>query len=87
MQPSESSGFSSRLSRIKNSCKQGAKDTRRSSTPSLLAGFLIKVSTAKQAFLLIRLIEESERCGCGYSRGGFKELGIESSYKKNKFLV
>lgn len=64
MQPSESSGFSSRLSRIKNSCKQGAKDTRpRSSTPSLLAGFLIKVSTAKQAFLLIRLIEESERMG------------------------
>lgn len=73
MQPSESSGFSSRLSRIKNSCKQGAKDTRRSSTPSLLAGFLIKVSTAKQAFLLIRLIEESERMGVVTVVGDLKD--------------
>lgn len=76
MQSTESSGFSSRLSRIKNSSKQGQRtlvDHRRLLS-SVVAGFLIKVSTAKQAFLLIRMIEESEN-GCGYSRGDLKDWG------------
>lgn len=70
------SGFSSRLSRIKNSSKQGAKDTRRSSTPSL-AGFLIKVSTGFPAYT----DDRGDREWMVWLQSwGFKRLGDREEY-------